>query len=286
MNPTHHNENINTPPDGQFDRLVDGELSPKEYRRLLQDLESQPNGWRRCAEAFLEAQAWRQELGALSARPHAVDPPSLVAPPSQDIGRQPLASKPITSAPRPALPLGGVLAVAASFVIAFALGAAVVRMLPRATPTIPAPELVETSSPSDSDPTPASPAIGDPGAEALVVQPERSHYNAVASPDWSGMQVQTTPVSMTGVQPRGDLTLQIDDDRQVQLPVYNLHDVDQQWLAQPPRGIGAEEQHLLEQAGHRVVRHRRLAPIALPDGSYVLVPVEELEISPAANRFQ
>jgi hypothetical protein len=49
-------EIINT--DIQFDRLVDGELSSDERRALLQSLDSRPDGWRRCALAFLEAQFW------------------------------------------------------------------------------------------------------------------------------------------------------------------------------------------------------------------------------------
>jgi hypothetical protein len=51
--------------DDQFDRLVDGELSPHEYQALVASLDDEPGGWRRCALAFLEAQAMRQELGAI-----------------------------------------------------------------------------------------------------------------------------------------------------------------------------------------------------------------------------
>ena len=43
-----------------FDRLVDGELPSAERSALLSSLDAQPDGWRRCALAFLEAQAWRQ----------------------------------------------------------------------------------------------------------------------------------------------------------------------------------------------------------------------------------
>lgn len=50
---------------GALDRLVDGELTPDEYRALLQTIEMHPDGWRRCALAFLEAQAWGQELTGL-----------------------------------------------------------------------------------------------------------------------------------------------------------------------------------------------------------------------------
>jgi hypothetical protein len=45
-----------------LDRLVDGDLERDEYRRLLLDLEEQPGGWRRCALAFLQAQALRREF--------------------------------------------------------------------------------------------------------------------------------------------------------------------------------------------------------------------------------
>jgi hypothetical protein len=45
-----------------IDLLVDGELEGAERRRLLERLDSTPDGWRRCATAFLEAQAWRQAI--------------------------------------------------------------------------------------------------------------------------------------------------------------------------------------------------------------------------------
>ena len=48
--------------DERFDRLVDGELSRDEYDQLLSSLDEKPGGWRRCALAFLEAQALRKEL--------------------------------------------------------------------------------------------------------------------------------------------------------------------------------------------------------------------------------
>jgi len=46
-----------------FDRLVDGELSVAERRRLLASLDDRPDGWRRCALGFLESQCWTEELG-------------------------------------------------------------------------------------------------------------------------------------------------------------------------------------------------------------------------------
>ncbi len=48
-----------------LDRLVDGELSPAELRGAIQSLDSEPDGWKRCALAFLEAQAWRESFRAI-----------------------------------------------------------------------------------------------------------------------------------------------------------------------------------------------------------------------------
>ena len=61
--------------DDRLDRVVDGELNDAEYRELLRSLEQRPGGWRACALAFLEAQAWRRELrAAKSTRPCTAGP--------------------------------------------------------------------------------------------------------------------------------------------------------------------------------------------------------------------
>src|SRR5262245_23445628 len=52
-----------------MDRLVDGEVAEPERRTLLSRLERMPDGWRRCALAFLEAQAWREALDPVSVDP-------------------------------------------------------------------------------------------------------------------------------------------------------------------------------------------------------------------------
>lgn len=49
-----------------IDRLIDGELAADERRQLLQSFDNRPEGWRRCALAFLEAQSWREELGQVA----------------------------------------------------------------------------------------------------------------------------------------------------------------------------------------------------------------------------
>ncbi len=76
--------------DRNIDLLVDGELSEADRRTLLLQLEHEPNGWRRCALAFLEAQCWKTELGRVV--PPATAATASVAPaapalPLETVGR-------------------------------------------------------------------------------------------------------------------------------------------------------------------------------------------------------
>lgn len=89
-----------------LDRLVDGELPPRERQRLLAALDDEPGGWRRCALAFLEAQAWRWQLTRLATEPL--------------LPRVQVAQAPRADSPRRAW--GWLLAAAASLAGAFLLG--------------------------------------------------------------------------------------------------------------------------------------------------------------------
>jgi anti-sigma factor RsiW len=95
--------------DRLIDRLVDGELTDRDRRALLVRLEAEPEGWRRCALAFLEAQNWREAFAPLAA-PAPFMARSAVVPAGK--GRK---SKPWRSVAR-------LTALAASLVLTFALG--------------------------------------------------------------------------------------------------------------------------------------------------------------------
>ncbi|MBX7165008.1 MAG: hypothetical protein K1X74_01545 [Pirellulales bacterium] len=99
-----------------FDLLVDGELPPADERRLLAQLDHTPDGWRRCALAFLEAQAWRKHLGPI------VGQRDLIAGAAPDA--EPVKLKLPSVAGRAIRAWGSRLALAASFLLAFSLGLA------------------------------------------------------------------------------------------------------------------------------------------------------------------
>ena len=108
----------NLPPldEGLLDLLVDGELSEAQRRDLLASLDKSPSpeGWRRCALAFLEAQCWKQDFSAVvpqrSEKPVSQRPPELAAH-TPASGRKSQAKR-----------FGTFLAVAASFLIALGIG--------------------------------------------------------------------------------------------------------------------------------------------------------------------
>ena len=72
-------------PDSAIDRLVDGDLNESDRREILLALEEDPDGWRRCALAFLEDQSWREAL----AYPASVGPKVASIPPSPPSIRPP-----------------------------------------------------------------------------------------------------------------------------------------------------------------------------------------------------
>jgi hypothetical protein len=104
------NERNDITDDAMIDRLVDGELSGDERRELLASFDVQPDGWRRCALAFLEAQTWRSQMRQIVA-------PNAISPVSRDASAATLESS------RPSKRYGGAwLAAAAALLVAFGLG--------------------------------------------------------------------------------------------------------------------------------------------------------------------
>ncbi len=104
------NESTSSNVDILLDRLVDGELSKDERRRLLESFDERPENWRRCALAFLEAQAWREEMKQVSREQTATNHVESFAP---------------VASPKQTIPLGSMamwLAMAASLLVAFGLG--------------------------------------------------------------------------------------------------------------------------------------------------------------------
>lgn len=135
------NDPWTAPPDdgALLDLLVEDELDHEARRALLLRLDAQPDGWRRLALAFLEAQSWRAALN-----PVARD---LAAP----------ANRAAIRPTPPARPLRPWLARAATVALVFSLGWAAGRNRATHGP-VPGPPIASPSPPAPRDPeSPATP---------------------------------------------------------------------------------------------------------------------------------
>ena len=151
-----------------LDLLVDGALGPDDRRALLLRLDREPDGWRRCALAFLESQAWREALGV---------EPQTVASAISEAGRSPRRRR-----------LDGLVPIALAACLAafaFAIGRA---SSPTAleTPVVtdkgreaPAP----ITSPEPSDALPTSPMVPDEGLIREVGYVELPSSDPMERPD-------------------------------------------------------------------------------------------------------
>jgi hypothetical protein len=161
-----HNEADND--DILFDRLVDNELSESERRQLLELLDAQPEGWRRCALAFLESQSWRQEFSQLTRAPRQA------ADVIWKTASNRLSRKPWTASIQ-------WLAIAAGLLVAFVLGwSQRERDVPTVGPAAASSQQVASTSAEAPTASPKSASPSD--ALTLFVRDERGKMNPVHVP--------------------------------------------------------------------------------------------------------
>jgi len=237
-----------TPPiDGRiFDLLVDGELDSARQHELLSRLDATPDGWRRCALAFLEAQAWRSDLRAnMVTRP--VGTPG-------DIRRDPAGRSRLVTLGR-----WGLLAL--GLMLAFGTG--------------------WLTRPHD-DARPAQPvAATSAGAAQRAVQAPNDTVEKAPRDD-----NETAPQLTSSLRMAGILTLQIDDHgqtREMRVPVLDASGVDVQRLLEQEPAVRSSAIQALERRGHKVETHRQVLTVDLKDGRKLLLPVDQVDVR-AANR--
>jgi hypothetical protein len=257
MNDSVTNQHDLAPEDERLlDLLVDGELDDARRRKLLLTFEEKPSGWRRCALAFLEAQSWGSSFKSLlQERPAAantsVEQPVLAMAAADKAN----AEQQATSAKRfwQTNPLSG-LAMAASMLVAFALGLAL------------------HSAYAPSDESPRGLLSSDGGAADRLSSPPFAFAPTVRNtPDAASENVRLV-VDGDGVQRTVDVPLLDDPTLVNSFPFRN------------ESAIPAEVLQQLEQMGHRVEHQRRLAPVELADGRWLYVPVEDVKIVPVRRQ--
>ena len=237
-----------------LDRLADGELSQQDRRELLVALDQEPEGWRRCALAFLEAQSWRWQLTQVAAEP-------IVAQATVDGRRNTLGSG--TNRGRF---WGLCLAAAASVLVAFGLGT---RFPTNGEPPVAAPTDASVTVNSEKANWGADPPLQADGIEALVAgeTPE--------STDEASWETLTLALA--------DDAGNVDPNSQFEVRVRNV-DAENVSLDELLSGgqstLSAALVNQLEQEGWTVTRQRRLLPVDLSDGRRMIVPIEQVDIRP------
>ncbi len=229
-----------------LDLLVDGELAEDKRRALLERLDREPGGWRSCALAFLEAQSWQREMGAI-----ADNPPLIASPPLSQAQVEPTSravSVTTTAVRQRRVPT--FLAMAASFLVAFLLGLMI---------------------------------WGWGNKEGQLPQPGQLARQESPSGGSSGT-IQTIH-DLKG-QPWQNVTVVADDgsSRQMALPVVEGQPFDDPWLFDRPSALPPDVQRALERMGNSVRTQRRLVPFHLEDGRRGVVPMDQIEVQPASVR--
>ena len=260
-----------------FDLLVDGELNEAERRELLLWCERDPEGWRRCALAFLEAQSWSKELARVgepeasacvssdcSAGPRETEADASGSP--GNISSTSVASKNATAAPGVAPRwrlIGWPLAMAASFLISFALG------------------LWARSGWLNSSPSETGPAHADLLAKQELA--ERLRQDALDRRAPSAQAPATLPQEALG-----QVRLVVDGPNgasdEIALPVVEGNAADADFWRNRPAAIPPDIERILRRMGHRVEQTRELLPLRMHDGRRLIVPVDQVEVHPVGNR--
>jgi hypothetical protein len=233
--------------DALLDRIVEGDLSPADLREALDRLERDPDGWKRCALAFLEAQCWRESFRAIDHQGSTIRDSS--APPAP-------------TRTRPDRPGWHRLSIAAGIAaLSFALGW-------RSRP-------LEPSSPRTS--------VASATAKADRTTSDRP-VAAIAPPGFEDRQPEE--VAATEVDPRSPITGHADGvpvGGGPAIPVAARSGIGGRWGGDPSPPITEHQQALLAQRGYQVDRRRRLVSATLSDGRRVTMPIEQIQLRYQGN---
>jgi len=232
-----------------IDRIADGELTPAELRHALEQLDREPDGWKRCTLAFLEAQCWRESVRAteVTARSGA--------------DRQSLAN-PRVSGTRLGRPwLRGSIA-AAIVAVSFSTG-----WLSHASRPWPAAERTTLASgPESTKPS------------SLASESSSLIRSAAASPG----EDQYAPPRYEVARPVIRLRIGT-DSAQAEVPILAGPGIDEEWLQNQPPPVSEHRQVVLQQHGYQVDQHRQFISTTLADGRRVTVPVDLVQVRYTGN---
>jgi hypothetical protein len=248
------------PLDDRFiDQIVDGALTPAQLRVAIERLDQHPDGWRRCAIAFLEAQCFSESFRSLEP---AVQP--LLA-------RQPFSSPPSARAGLRRRWIWGPVA-AASVAASFALGWAGHAARPWSGE--------RGSVIARATATPQPPADG-----SRPVLHERDRDDVRDSQNRTAVRFEE-PRSVPTVKEvvRAVASLHVGPRTTgADVPILAGPGINEQWLKNQPPPVTEYDQVALQRQGYQVDQRRQFYTTILADGQRVAVPVDQVQIRFTGN---
>lgn len=242
----------------QLDRLVDGEMSEAERHALLGRLDVEPEGWRRCALAFLESQCWKQALGPLGRSEGRTEIEAAESGTSTAAGTAAWAgvwrrSSRLHSAAK-------ILAMAASFVVALGLG--------------------WWARPLWHGEGSATPQVAQNGFAPAADATRRDQFPAATM----------LGGGVNGGSPWQMVTLSAADDepgqrQTIQVPAIERNGIDGTWLNGLP-SVPPDVLQVLRRTGHQVQQPRQLLPVPLNDGRRLVIPMDQIEVRRVGDGYQ
>ena len=234
--------------DNRFDRLVDGELNDEEYRQFLSTLDDRPDGWRRCAMAFLEAQSWSNEFKGVF---NETDQRS--------------AHRSVSAISKAPNKLGTFLAMAACFLVALFLGM-YLRSGSLTVQTAPTNNslVVENGTQDDEAPDDQQAPIED-----TVVASDETKANEPLG-------------NVRFVLNEGEN----ENRRFIDVPYYELEQMASEQYSDSMWAIPPDVIQELNQKGHQVRRDQQFIPVDLQNGRRVVIPIDQFEIVPVGGLYQ
>ena len=246
--------------DDLIDRIVDGNLGPAELRATIALLDREPDGWKRCALAFLEAQCWRESFQSLEL-PAAcrVEVAQSTVPPHAPRARR------ITPTFRRVAMAAGIAAVS------FATGWLVQADRPSAIVmdgAAPTPPMIarQPDAPRPSHEIPEG--IEDPSSEGEFASQPREVWTRPGRGEATVSVARIRVASLRG---------------STEVPILSGPNFDERWLRNQPPCLTEHQKAVLERQGYQVNQHRRIISATLPDGRRVTVPIEQVKLSYSGN---
>ncbi len=242
-----------------IDQMVDGGMTPDELRKSIERLDAAPEGWRRCALAFLEAQSWADAFRSIDGTIAENAPGVSTDSPARSFTT--LSPAPITFTTEPRRRLITSALAAGIALVAFSLGwlGHEVRTRSDLERNVP-PALASDSKTPESHPN---------KSPQLVHQPEPLQPGSI-----SGLSADRLPT----VREVARLRIGTDDAVSAEVPIFAGPGINQRWLLEQPPPVSEHDRAIWQRQGYELEQQRRLLSGPLADGRRATVPVDHVQV--------